>query len=108
LKLEGERARIAWFVSSSPSFLGPLPLRLSPGHAIVEAGHRQPSDQEQLSRGVFDVFCSCPMLRRPWQPEAFPMREGTVEQQEPASAIEQITKGSEVSKRRRFDFRHQG
>src|SRR5450631_4050889 len=37
-----------------------LPLRLLPRLAPVEGGHRQATDQEGLSRGVLDIFCSCP------------------------------------------------
>src|SRR5438128_2275459 len=41
-----------------------LPLRLLPRRALVEGGHRQvPTDQKGLSRGILDVFCSCPMVR---------------------------------------------
>src|SRR5713226_8821015 len=41
-----------------------LPLRLLPRLALLEGGHRQlPTDQKGLSRGILDVFCSCPMLR---------------------------------------------
>src|ERR1039457_5266889 len=39
-----------------------LPLRLLPRRAVVERGHRQ-TDQKGLSRGILDVFCSCPMVR---------------------------------------------
>src|ERR1019366_11059 len=39
-----------------------LPLRLLPRRAVVEGGHRQ-TDQKGLSRGILDVFCSCPMVR---------------------------------------------
>jgi len=32
--------------------------------ATVEGGQRQlPTDQKGLSRGILDVFCSCPMVR---------------------------------------------
>src|SRR2546428_221806 len=41
-----------------------LPLRLLPRPALVERGHWQlPTDQKGLSRGILDVFCSCPMVR---------------------------------------------
>src|ERR1035437_659430 len=42
-----------------------LPLRLLPlpRLALVEGGHRQPTDQKSLSRGILEVFCSCPMVR---------------------------------------------
>src|SRR5437867_4303611 len=41
-----------------------LRLPLLPRLALVEGGHRQlPTDQKGLSRGILDVFCSCPMLR---------------------------------------------
>src|ERR1035441_8673143 len=42
-----------------------LPLRLLPlpRPALVEGGHRQPTDQKSLSRGILEVFCSCPMVR---------------------------------------------
>ena len=39
-----------------------LPLRLLPRRAVVERGHRQ-TDQKGLSRGILDVFWSCPMVR---------------------------------------------
>src|ERR1019366_8032505 len=39
-----------------------LPLRRLPRRAVVERGHRQ-TDQKGLSRGILDVFCSCPMVR---------------------------------------------
>ena len=40
-----------------------LPLRLLPRLALVEAGHRQlPTHQNGLSRGMLNVFCSCPMV----------------------------------------------
>ena len=38
-------------------------LRLLPRPALVEGGHRQPTDQKGLSRGILDVFCSCSMVR---------------------------------------------
>src|ERR1022692_1033063 len=53
-----------------------LPLRLLPRLALVEEGHRQlPANQNGLSRGILDVFCSCPMVRLVpfWQTQAFPM-----------------------------------
>jgi hypothetical protein len=38
----------------------PLGLHL-PRLALVEGGHWQPpTDQEGLSRGILDIFCSCP------------------------------------------------
>src|ERR1035441_1594737 len=41
-----------------------LPLRLLPRLALVEGGHRQlPANQKGLSRGILNVFCSCPMVR---------------------------------------------
>src|SRR5712692_7516071 len=41
-----------------------LPLRLLPRLALVEGGHRQPpTDEKGLSRGILDVFSSCPMVR---------------------------------------------
>jgi uncharacterized membrane protein YqiK len=41
-----------------------LPRRLPPRLALVEKGHGQlPTDQKGLSRGILDVFCSCPMVR---------------------------------------------
>ena len=41
-----------------------LPPRLLPRLALGEGGHQQlPTDQEGLSRGILDVFCSCPMVR---------------------------------------------
>jgi hypothetical protein len=41
-----------------------LPFRLPPSPALVEAGHQQlPTDHKRLSRGILDVFCSCPMVR---------------------------------------------
>jgi hypothetical protein len=51
-----------------------LPLPLLPRLALVEGGHRQlPTDQKGLSRGILDVFCSCPMVRLvpPWQARAY-------------------------------------
>ena len=54
-------------MSSSSSSSSPLPrlaLRLLPRLALVERGYRQlPTDQKGLSRGILDVFCSCPMVR---------------------------------------------
>src|SRR5450755_2065710 len=41
-----------------------LRLPLLPRLALVEGGHRQlPTDQKGPSRGILDVFCSCPMVR---------------------------------------------
>src|SRR5450631_4283379 len=41
-----------------------LPLPLLPRLALAEGGHRQlPTDQKSPSRGILDVFCSCPMVR---------------------------------------------
>src|SRR5579859_2622048 len=40
-----------------------LPRRLLPRLALLETGHRQPTDQKGLSRGILDVFCSCSMVR---------------------------------------------
>src|SRR5260370_40731461 len=41
----------------------PLPLRLLPRLALVEAGRRQlPTDQKGPSRGILDVFRSYPMV----------------------------------------------
>src|ERR1039458_5266624 len=38
-----------------------LPLRLLPRLALVEGGRRQlPANQKGVSRGILDVFCSCP------------------------------------------------
>src|SRR5712692_5098024 len=43
-----------------------LPLRLLPRLALGEGGHRRlPTDQKGQSRGILDVFCSCPMVRSP-------------------------------------------
>src|ERR1035441_1010647 len=53
-----------------------LPLRLLPRLALVEGGHRQlPANQKGVSRGILDVFCSCPngTLGTPWQRQTFPM-----------------------------------
>ena len=33
------------------------------GHLSQEDGRQLPSDQERLSRGILDVFCSYPMVR---------------------------------------------
>src|SRR5664280_1882887 len=41
-----------------------LRLRLLPRLALVEGEHRQlPANQKGVSRGILDVFCSCPMVR---------------------------------------------
>jgi tRNA-binding protein len=59
-----------------------LPLLLLPRLALVEGGHRQlPTDQEGLSRGILDVFCSCPMVRlvplgKPRREELFERERG--------------------------------
>src|ERR1019366_2539145 len=53
-----------------------LPLRLLPRPDLVEREHRQlPANQKGVSRGILDVFCSCPngTLGTAWQTQAFPM-----------------------------------